>query len=513
MVVKEGASVQIGHPIIERQTATAIQFMRDLKLIKWITDLGAGGISCAVGETVANCGVDLDITNLPVKSHDLASWEKLLSESQERFLVVTDPQNTQMVLDILRRYGITAFKLGKCRGDKRLVVLDNGETVVDMDLDFLWEGCPIGTSTTKNPEVERLVIKPQLASIITQDLLTKIAGDYACADQSYATDQFDNTVQGRTVVGPLINGVPSDAFVSTPLYDKPYGAVMTVAYNARQSEVDPVGSIGCLMSLAISKAIAIGVAPNDSVFCGNYYTPTRTPEQRWYLSQMVHQAADLSCIFSIPFVSGKDSSKGSYVDEDGNIIDVPMTFVPSILGRMPDISRVIDKTFKGHHSLILIRPHCEPSMAGSVMLDITDNGLKEAKLPWPVSEEEMMALWQTIHDKRDLFESIAAIGRGGAFLQILHGIVSSGFGVELSLDSEQATWDLLGECPASFLISTANPRIVQTVFDQFDCIQIGNTTSQPNLDISIDNQVVIEGKDWPVILDSWKTGFRKELGV
>jgi phosphoribosylformylglycinamidine synthase len=513
MVVKEGASVQIGHPIIERQTATAIQFMRDLGLIIWITDLGAGGISCASAETVANCGADLDITNLPVKSHDLASWEKLLSESQERFLIVSDPKNTQAVLDILRRYGITAFKLGKCRGDKRLIVLDHGETVVDMDLDFLWEGCPIGTSTTKDPEIKRLIIQPQPANIISANLLTKIAGDYACADQSYATTQFDNTVQGRTVVGPLINGVPSDAFVCTPLYDKPYGAVMTVAYNARQSEVDPVGSIGCLMSLAISKAIAIGVAPNDAVFCGNYYTPTRTPEQRWYLSQMVHRAADLSCVFGIPFVSGKDSSKGSYIDEDGNVIDVPLTFVPSILGRMPDVSRVIDKTFKGHHSLILIRPHCKPSMAGSVMLDILDNDPKEAKLAWPDSEKEMMALWQTIHDKRDLFESIAAIGRGGVFLQILHGIVSSGFGVELSLNSELATWNLLGECPSSFLISTASPCIVQTAFSQFDCIQIGNTASQSGLEISIDNRVVVESKDWSVVLDSWKTGFKKELGV
>ena len=89
---KEFAAVQIGHPITERRFTSAIPVLRDAGLIRSITDLGAGGISCAAGEMGAETGVRLELDNVPLKDRSLTAWEILLSESQERMLIAVPPE-------------------------------------------------------------------------------------------------------------------------------------------------------------------------------------------------------------------------------------------------------------------------------------------------------------------------------------------------------------------------------------------------------------------------------------
>ncbi len=89
---KESAAVQIGHPITERKFTSAIPVLRDAGCIRAITDLGAGGISCAAGEMAAETGVSLDLDQVPLKDQSLTAWEILLSESQERMLVAVPPE-------------------------------------------------------------------------------------------------------------------------------------------------------------------------------------------------------------------------------------------------------------------------------------------------------------------------------------------------------------------------------------------------------------------------------------
>src|SRR5207249_7670379 len=103
---KESAAVQIGHPITERRFASAIPALRDADCIRSITDLGAGGISCAAGEMGAETGVSLDLDAVPLKDKSLTAWEILLSESQERMLVAVPPHELPEAQRILQRYNV-----------------------------------------------------------------------------------------------------------------------------------------------------------------------------------------------------------------------------------------------------------------------------------------------------------------------------------------------------------------------------------------------------------------------
>lgn len=515
MVQKEGATVQIGHPIVERKFTTLIPILRDERLIRTCTDLGAGGISCCVGEVCAECGADVRLDGLPLKDASLASWEKWVSESQERGLIVVDPSDVARVLAYCERYGVQAFKLGVCRDDKRLIVTDHGETVVDMDLDFLWSACPIEPLEVAESKVGRKPVAPwsAQATMITADLVSSILGDYACCDQSFAVNRFDSTVQGRTVVGPLTRGVPSDAYVSAPIRGKPYGMVSACAFNPRWSDADPVGSVGALMCLAISRSIAAGASLSEITLCGNYYTPSRTKEQLYHLREMVLSAVRLSEAFGTPFISGKDSSSGTFKSADGQAIDVPPTFVPSTLCRMPDVTKVVRKAFQaGGHAIMVIRPPCKPNLAGSVATDYL--GVKpegDARLPWPEDERSIVALWGAFADSRRLLASAAAIGEGGALLQVVHGCITAGMGAHLSLTSAGALWDLLGEPPASFLVTTDAPDAVRDVFSAFECVALGEVTASPGLVIEIDGRTTVHPESWPALVQSWRSAFEREV--
>jgi len=514
MVEKEGATVQIGHPIVERKFTNLVPVLRDKGWIRTCTDLGAGGISCCVGEIAAQCGADVELDGLPLKDASLASWEKWVSESQERGLLVIQADHLDDVRAECKRYAVDYYVLGTCRDDGRLVVTDGGATVADLDLRFLWEACPIDPLTTADPHVTRAPVAPSGCGGFSKDLAARVLGDFACCDQSWAVHQFDSTVQGRTVVGPMTGCVPSDVYVSAPVRGKPYGMVSSCAFVPRWSEVDPVGSVGSLMALAISRSVAVGASLDDIALCGNYYTPSRNPEQLWYLEQMVLQgAARLSKLFGTPFISGKDSSSGTFRSSDGQAIDVPHTFVPSTLCRMPDVRKVTVKPFRRTgDAIVAVWPRCTPSLAGSVALELLRGSPGgPARLAWPEDEDDLVGLWRRLAQSRGLLSSAAAIGEGGAFLQIVHGCLSSGLGAEVDVDADEALWLLLGEPAGGFLLTTSKPEELEAALEGFEVHRLGQVTYGPGLCVSIGGQTAIHRDDWPELMGAWSTAFEKEV--
>ena len=149
---KESAAVQIGHPITERRFTTAIPILRDRECIRSITDLGAGGISCAVGEMGADTGVEIDLDAVPLKDQSLTAWEILLSESQERMLMAVPPEKLEEAQAILRRFEVASCVLGRFTNTGRLQAKWQGEMVVDLNMVFLWRACPIDPTPTAPPE-------------------------------------------------------------------------------------------------------------------------------------------------------------------------------------------------------------------------------------------------------------------------------------------------------------------------------------------------------------------------
>ena len=314
---KESAAVQIGHPITERRFTTAIPILRDRECIRSITDLGAGGISCAVGEMGAETGVEIDLDAVPLKDQSLTAWEILLSESQERMLMAVPPDKLEEAEAILRRFEVAACVLGRFTDTGRLEATWRGKKVVDLEMAFLWGACPIDPTPTAPPKRRLVPVKiaaPESAEAWA-DSVCGVLCHYHCADQSAAGTRFDSTVQGRTAVGPYGPAgrrMPNSIYVSAPLRDKPNGIITTLAFNPFYGEIDPAAMARLMMFEAITKAVAAGADYREMVLCDNFYTPRVRPETAFELVQMVETIAALSVQLGVPFISGKDSSSGTF---------------------------------------------------------------------------------------------------------------------------------------------------------------------------------------------------------
>jgi len=435
---REAAAVQIGHPITERRFASAIPVLRDADCIRAITDLGAGGISCAAGEMGAETGVALDLDAVPLKDQSLTAWEILLSESQERMLLAIPQAKLSEAHEILNRYEVGHCTLGQFTDTGKLEATWHGERVVDLEMSFLWEACPIDSIHVSEPKrnLTPLDIPEPRTKQEWGNAFHRVLSHYHCCDQLAAGSRFDTTVQGRTAVGPYggrNHRMPTNIAVSAPLHGKPYGVITTVAINPFYGEIDPARMARLMVIEAITKAVVAGADYREMALCDNFYTPKVRPDVAWDLKQMVEAIADFSAAIGVPFISGKDSSSGTF-EAGGRKIDVPMTLAVATIGRVPDVRKIVTKDFKRAGNKLLLVGDADPSyLGGTVYAD--SFGQRGDRLYDPGDTDAMVRLWDGLHQLQmeGKYVSGSAIAEGGIALRLFEAAYGSGLGALIDL--------------------------------------------------------------------------------
>ena len=513
---KEFAAVQIGHPITERRFTSAIPVLRDAGCIRALTDLGAGGISSAAGEIAAETGVELDLDRVRLKDAGLTAWEILLSESQERMLVVVPLEKLDEAREILDRYDVAHVEFGRFTGTQRLQAIWHGKRVVDLDMSFLWEGCPIDPTTVL--EHKRSLQALSIPEPRTQPEWNKAVGGvishYHCADQSPAGVRFDTTVQGRTAIGPYggrNHRMPTNLYVSAPLRGKPYGMVTTLAFNPFYGEIDPAAMARLMLIEAVTKAVVAGTPYQEAVLCDNFYTPRVTPETAWDLSQMVEAIAGLSVELGIPFISGKDSSSGTF-ESAGRKIDVPMTLAVAAMGRVPDVKKIVTKDFKrAGNKIVILGPAGAEGLGGSVYADT--HGQRGDRLFDPGNAAAVRAVWDAVlalHAK-GRYVSGSAIAEGGLLLRLFEASFGSGRGARIRLCPQIASRRdelLFGEFIGTMLLEVA-PEVGQSLSALGVPHQtLGEVIAEPQL-ILAEGENVLWQQNVAELAEGWSKTFRE----
>ncbi len=503
---KEAAAVQIGHPIIERKFMEAIPHLRDAGCIRSLTDLGAGGISCAAGEMGEHTGIRLNLDAVPLKDASLTAWEILLSESQERMLAAIPPDKLDTAREILHRFDVEATVLGQFTDTLRYEATWHGESVVDLDMAFLWGCCPIepaSVASQRMGEWENGGVgdpdspTPPLphSPIQLMEEGKAVLAHYHCCDQSSAGFQFDSTVQGRTVVGPYggkTGRMPTHAYVSAPLRGECVGVASTLAYNPFYGELDPAGLARLMIVEAISRAVAVGADPANTVLCDNFYTPKATPEVNRDLVAMVETISDLSVRLGTPFISGKDSSSGTFRARDGRVVDVPLTFAVATMCRVPDVTRVVTKALKAAGNRLVLLGRLDPErLGGSVVLDC--RGERAGRLhdfgqEWAAG---LMETWTRLHAlslrAENPVKAAGAIGEGGLFARLFEMAYGGGLGARLDLQAMGAGRPegiLFAEAVGAFLLEVDAHADPAALFAGLEYRVVGAVLSQPTLEIA-----------------------------
>ncbi|MBI1975274.1 MAG: hypothetical protein HYS57_02860, partial [Parcubacteria group bacterium] len=357
---KNVAAVQIGHPITERQILDAVSTLRDQGCIRALTDLGAGGVGVAAIELCETTGAKLDLSKMIV-STDMTDLELLISESQERLLLCVPPEKEHKALKILESFGIEGAVVGRCTNTGRFVVKHRGKTVVNKPTKFFSEvPFPVIQPVSSDVLPSSIHLLPRLGNIEQwKNAIMTVLSDFNICDQSPAGMQFDQTVGGRTVVGPyggITGEMPHDVSVLAPLYGKPYGLVSALAMNPYYSELNPQKMAWLTLLEVCAKLAMYGVALDEVVLCNNWYTPRITKENAWKLVEATEAVQEFCRRTRIPVITGKDSSSGSR--------DLPIVLVSFGIGRHPDVRLMSQKSFEMAGSVLALWGDQEPDALG-----------------------------------------------------------------------------------------------------------------------------------------------------
>jgi phosphoribosylformylglycinamidine synthase II len=335
-----GGAVQLGDPLMGRLVMELVLEARDAGLYRAITDCGAGGLSSAVGELARHVGADAAISDIPSKYHGMAAWELWLSESQERMVLAVPPAQWPRLQALAADVGCPVASIGAFRSDRRLVVRDRGDTVVDLDLDVVHGGCPRRHLEARWTPPEGLPKGQMTASP------RHIAPSQAPEDSGWLSTlgRYDVEIQGgtrgRPVVGLARRG-RGEGVALLPLELQGRRLAPHVALGLglcpELTAIDPRVMAWLAVDEALRQVVSVGADPARIALLDNFaWGDVDTPEGLGSLALACIGCAEAATLFGTPFISGKDSLRNTYRLGDGRRRSIPGTLVVTAVGRVPE---------------------------------------------------------------------------------------------------------------------------------------------------------------------------------
>jgi phosphoribosylformylglycinamidine synthase subunit PurSL len=407
-----GASVQIGDPIVEKGLIEVVTAARDQGLYTAITDCGAGGLSSAIGEMAhQGGGAQVQLQRVTLKYSGLAPWEVWLSEAQERMVFAIPAANLDKFAAICADHEVEWQELGTFSDSGRLQVSYAGQPLVDLDLQFLFEGIPrrVLSSTFCSRPV------PQSDNA---DLLSLLADPNLNSKESVFR-RYDHEVLGQTVVrpwcGPQADG-PTDAAVIKPLGTRGLrGLVVGCGLQPRIGKYDAYQMALAAVDEAIRNAVACGGDPDRVALLDNFcWGDPRRPETLGELVEACRGCRDAALHYGAPFVSGKDSLNNEYVGPDGQRRAIPGTLLITALTLIEDVTKAVTSN---------------PKAAGETVVLVGDLGHGFALAPYALN------LYRQLHQamQAGLVQSCHDVAEGGIAVAAAEMCIAGRIGMTLEV--------------------------------------------------------------------------------
>jgi phosphoribosylformylglycinamidine synthase II len=481
-------AVQIANPIEEEKVKRAIVRLRDEGLASAITDIGGGGISCGTGEMAerSNLGIHVYLEKIPLKYRGLAPWEIYVSESQERMLMSVPEKNLKRVLEIFETEDVKATPIGKFTTDGILKVTYNGQTVAEVDLDFVFDPPKfVGATDWKPPKLKELTF-PEPKDL-TKELLGLLSLPNIASKESVIRT-YDHEVKGNTTLKPLQSkyGGPNDAAVLKPVADSWKGVVISCGMNTNYGKIDPYWMAASGIDEAIRNNVAVGgrrIALLDNFTWGNPQKPDRLGS----LINACKACYDFAKGFQTPFISGKDS-----LYNESPMGPVTPTLLITAIGVTPDIRKTVSMELKQPGNIIYMLGRTYPELGGSHYYQ--NRGYLGNSVPKVRIEEakKTMDLITEAIDKGYL-RSCHDLSEGGLAVASAEMAFSSGYGVELDLNRVPRTKELarndfvlFSESNSRFLVEVAEKHRTEfeTLMKDAVCAEVGTVKKDAILSVA-----------------------------
>ena len=405
------SAVQMGDPFTGKLLIEATLEALGTGAVVAIQDMGAAGLTCALSEMSARGGVgmDVDLNLVPRREDGMTPEEVLLSESQERMLLVVRAGREDEVLRVARRWDLPAVVIGRVVAEPVLTVRDGERAIVCLDPRHLTDApvyAPAGAPPAYLAEARRLDFAA-LPAHDPADALLALLRRPGTASARWIYRQYDHMIQTNTVVAP-----GADAAVLRLKDAPPRGLALAVDGNGRYCYLDPyIGGMLAVLEAAQNLA-CVGAAPAAVTDCLNFASPER-PDVFWTFTRAVDGIARACEALEVPVVGGNVS----FYNEAGE--GIYPTPVVAMLGRMEDVRRHATPGWAADGDVIVVLGEGIPALDGSEYLEAV-----HGRIAGRLREPDLLAVARTIQCVRE------AVAEG--FLASAHDCAEGGLAVALA---------------------------------------------------------------------------------
>lgn len=430
-------SVQVGDPFMEKLLLEATMELAETDCIRGMQDMGAAGITCSTNEMSAagNVGMDIHLDLVPTRQDNMLPYEILLSESQERMLVVVEKGKENVVKRIFDKWDLHAEEIGVVTASDRVRYFMNGGLVGDVPCEslVLGGGAPQYEREFKEPAYYQEYKKFTIDSIEQPADLKAVAYKMIqlpnIASKRWIYEQYDSMVGTKT----MTTNRPSDAGIVN-IKNTNKALAMTVDCNSRYVNADPEIGTMIAVSEAARNIVCSGGVPSAITNCLNFGNPYN-PESYWQFVGAIKGMSAACLKFETPVTGGNVSFYNQTVK---NGIEIPVFPTPTIgmIGILEDKDNVMSLDFKQKGDLIFIIGDSFNDISSSEYL-ATYHGVKESPAPYFDLEKEY-AMQHMVKGliQHKLVNAVHDVADGGLFITLAEMSMPGNLGFDIVTDSE-----------------------------------------------------------------------------
>ena len=449
---EDRSAVQIPDPFIEKLIIEAILEARNEQLIHAMKDLGGGGLSCAVSETAdaLDIGIEMDVEKVHTRESDMHSDEIMISESQERMLIVTDSEKLIKLQKICEKFRIECSVIGHVTFDNKMHVKKGETSIANISTDVVANATLLDLPSSKPVYLENIESEKQFPQLSNySETLMKLLGSPNIASKIWVYGQYDHEVGIRTVTKPGYDA-------SVLRLDNGKFLSIKIDGNPKQCYINPrEGAIGCFEE-ACRNVVCTGAKPIGMLDHLQFGNPN-DPEIFWTFLESLKGLTDFAKDFEIPCVGGKVSLYNE--TSDGPIKPTPVIGVIGLIDKKP---LKIQKINSGD-SLIMVGD-TKDELGGSEYSEYIHKfiGGKCPTVNFSESKKNMNSVLDIIEN--ELIKSAHDCSKGGLAIAISELCMTNQIGCNVSLEKipgEKLDSDkiLFSESHSRYLVTIENKNL------------------------------------------------------
>lgn len=490
-------AVQVGDPFMEKLLLEACLELIQNDALVGIQDMGAAGLTSSSAEMAskAGSGIKMNLDLVPQRETGMTAYEMMLSESQERMLIVVTKGREQEIVDLFTKYDLEAVAVGEVTDDKKLILTHQGEIVAEVPVDALAEEAPIYHKPSAEPQYFRdfQSMKAEVPVIENyKETLLALLKQPTISSKEWVYDQYDYMVRTNTVVSP-----GSDAAV-VRVRGTNKALAMTTDCNSRYIYLDPETGGKIAVAEAARNIICSGAEPLAITDCLNFGNPEK-PEIFWQLEKAADGMSEACRSLSTPVIGGNVSL---YNETNGEA--VYPTPVVGMVGLVNELKHITTQTFKTESDLIYVVGEAKVEFGGSELQKMLEGKIfgRAPELDLTVEQKRQQQILAAI--QTGLVASAHDLSEGGLAVALAESLFGSGkLGAKVNISGE-AVSELFSETQSRFLLSIKpeNKEAFEALVE--DALCIGSVTEDRKLVVTAGNDGTVMEADVNELQTAWK---------